>query len=304
MATGEKDLLFESFLKKRKDTMIFTWSKYWFRLRNTTLSFYTGKQADESCLRGKYYIYLQVQSVREVGSTDSNHTFEIVMKNGKRKLLSADSAELRAIWIEFLWKSMQLPNPGRNNSSCTWHDVPSLEQRAEAVGLNRNESKRDLEDHRCEQAASSSNDLKPENQSYIEDEVSASENASKLKSEVEGMKPDGDEENKGTIDDRQSTIYDVPKLKSEGEDIPFDPEKKSDIDHKNSGIYDFPKLKNILNLTVTASHGDQDGGEEDIYVYPTVKSHLFQGEPFDDSEEKSTDSISVSPDEVFGVSTA
>ncbi|XP_069511073.1 uncharacterized protein [Ambystoma mexicanum] len=284
MATGEKDLLFESFLKKRKDTMIFTWSKYWFRLRNTTLSFYTGKQADEvirlflsfqSCLRGKYYIYL-----------------------------SADSAELRAIWIEFLWKSMQLPNPGRNNSSCTWHDVPSLEQRAEAVGLNRNESKRDLEDHRCEQAASSSNDLKPENQSYIEDEVSASENASKLKSEVEGMKPDGDEENKGTIDDRQSTIYDVPKLKSEGEDIPFDPEKKSDIDHKNSGIYDFPKLKNILNLTVTASHGDQDGGEEDIYVYPTVKSHLFQGEPFDDSEEKSTDSISVSPDEVFGVSTA
>ncbi|RXM99936.1 Rhomboid-related protein 3 [Acipenser ruthenus] len=124
----QKDLVFEGFLKKRKDRMKLTWSTYWFRLQNTTLFFYTKKKLDASHLRGQYYIHT-VQSVREV-KADRQYLFEITMKNGKKKLLSAETEELRALWMKFLWKAMQLPGPGRIQSACTWHDIPDLMQKA------------------------------------------------------------------------------------------------------------------------------------------------------------------------------
>ncbi|KAM3920900.1 uncharacterized protein RB166_010394, partial [Leptodactylus fuscus] len=131
----QQDLLFEGFLKKRKDTMKFAWAKYWFKLQNTTLYFYTKREARPEYLRGQYYMYY-VQSVRSVTSPDGDFTFEIVMKNGKKKLLSAESEDLRDVWIKLLWKSMQLPGPGRPSSSCTWYDVPELLHRGHSVPLD------------------------------------------------------------------------------------------------------------------------------------------------------------------------
>ncbi|AWP18814.1 Hypothetical protein SMAX5B_021068 [Scophthalmus maximus] len=67
MSVDGTKLLFEGFLQKRKDTM--------------------------SHLRGNYYIYT-VQSVREVQRADSSRfMFEIIMKNGKRKMLELNSEE-------------------------------------------------------------------------------------------------------------------------------------------------------------------------------------------------------------------
>ncbi|CAF93679.1 unnamed protein product, partial [Tetraodon nigroviridis] len=62
MAVNETKILFESFLQKRKDTML--------------------------NLRGNYYIYT-VQSVREVhGANSTRFLFELNMSNGKSKLLT------------------------------------------------------------------------------------------------------------------------------------------------------------------------------------------------------------------------
>ncbi|CAH2291913.1 Hypothetical predicted protein [Pelobates cultripes] len=130
-----ESLSFEGFLRKRKDTMKFTWSKYWFKLQNTTLFFYIPGEVLTATLRGQYYMY-NVLSVRKLTNSDIGFQFEIVMKNGKRKLLSADTAELRDVWMAFLWKAMQLPGPGRHNSSCTWYDIPGLLQRANSETMN------------------------------------------------------------------------------------------------------------------------------------------------------------------------
>ncbi|XP_062264381.1 uncharacterized protein LOC133971152 [Platichthys flesus] len=92
------------------------WATYWFRLQNTTLFFYTKKNGSASHLRSYYYIYT-VQSVREVQRADSSRfMFEIVMKNGKKKMLAAETADLRQQWVEQLWKSMHL-------SGCRISDV-------------------------------------------------------------------------------------------------------------------------------------------------------------------------------------
>ncbi|XP_059804222.1 uncharacterized protein LOC132379909 isoform X5 [Hypanus sabinus] len=93
-----KDLIFEGYLKKQKDKM--------------------------------------VQSVREKEDRNHEYLFEIVMKNGKKKVLAAESSDLRAVWMEFLWKAMQLPGPGKKNSACTWHDIPHLIQRAASLCPN------------------------------------------------------------------------------------------------------------------------------------------------------------------------
>ncbi|XP_075071515.1 uncharacterized protein LOC142160551 isoform X2 [Mixophyes fleayi] len=144
MEPVKQNLFFEGFLRKRKDTMKFTWAKYWFKLQNTTLYFYNKRDSQpswsplspkEDSLRGQYYMN-SVQSVRCVTSTDANFSFEIVMKNGKRKLLSAESEDLRDVWIKLLWKSMQLPGPGRHNSSCTWYDIPELVQRGDLASVD------------------------------------------------------------------------------------------------------------------------------------------------------------------------
>ncbi|CAB1459084.1 unnamed protein product [Pleuronectes platessa] len=109
-------LLFEGFLQKRKDSIKLRWATYWFRLQNTTLFFYTKKNGSASHLRSYYYIYT-VQSVREVQRADSSRfMFEIIMKNGKKKMLAAETAELRQQWVEQLWQSMHL-------SGCRISDV-------------------------------------------------------------------------------------------------------------------------------------------------------------------------------------
>ncbi|KAG5853796.1 hypothetical protein ANANG_G00030230 [Anguilla anguilla] len=131
MSTDQPELLFESFLKKRKDKMKLKWVRYWFRLQNTSLFFFTRKHGSALHLRGQYYIYM-VQSVREVTRRGSEpFAFEIAMKNGKMKLLAAETVELRHAWVSLLWKAMQLPGPGRSYSACIWDDVADLKQRAQ-----------------------------------------------------------------------------------------------------------------------------------------------------------------------------
>ncbi|XP_041813797.1 uncharacterized protein LOC121621404 isoform X3 [Chelmon rostratus] len=112
MSIDGTKLLFEGFLQKRKDTMKIRWVTYWFRLQNTTLFFYTKKNGSASHLRGNYYIYT-VQSVREVQKADSKRfMFEIIMTNGKRKLLAAETAALRQEWVGHLWQAMHLSASG------------------------------------------------------------------------------------------------------------------------------------------------------------------------------------------------
>ncbi|XP_053194849.1 uncharacterized protein LOC128379249 [Scomber japonicus] len=102
------EILFEGFLQKRKDTLKLKWVTYWFRLQNTTLFFYTQKNGNASHLRGYYYIFT-VQSVREVQSVGSKRfMFELIMTNGKRKVLAAETAALRKEWVGHLWQAMQL----------------------------------------------------------------------------------------------------------------------------------------------------------------------------------------------------
>ncbi|XP_038132586.1 uncharacterized protein LOC119777677 isoform X1 [Cyprinodon tularosa] len=108
MSVDGTKILFEGFLQKRKDTLKIRWVTYWFRLQNTTLFFYTKKNGSASHLRGYYYIYT-VQSVREVQRADKKpFLFEIIMTNGKRKMLAAETASLRKEWVGYLWQAMQL----------------------------------------------------------------------------------------------------------------------------------------------------------------------------------------------------
>ncbi|XP_040919230.1 uncharacterized protein LOC121198917 [Toxotes jaculatrix] len=108
MSVDGTKLLFEGFLQKRKDTLKIRWVTYWFRLQNTTLFFYTKENGNASHLRSYYYIHT-VQSVREVQRADSKRfMFEIIMKNGKRKMLAAETAALRKEWVGHLWQAMHL----------------------------------------------------------------------------------------------------------------------------------------------------------------------------------------------------
>nr|XP_046270068.1 interactor protein for cytohesin exchange factors 1 [Scatophagus argus] len=116
MSIDGTKLLFEGFLQKRKDTMKMRWVTYWFRLQNTTLFFYTKKNGSASHLKGNYYIYT-VQSVREVQTAGSKRfMFEIIMTNGKRKLLAAETAALRQEWVGHLWQAMHLSTSRVSNS--------------------------------------------------------------------------------------------------------------------------------------------------------------------------------------------
>ncbi|XP_027717292.1 uncharacterized protein LOC114042780 isoform X2 [Vombatus ursinus] len=122
MAHGE-DLVFASFLKKRKDKMKFLWVQYWFQLQNTTFSFFLKKGGDAACLRGQYHMHT-VQAVREFGTLNGDYLFEITMKNGKKKILAAETPKLRAMWIETLWKSMQLIGPYLSQAAYGRSDFP------------------------------------------------------------------------------------------------------------------------------------------------------------------------------------
>ncbi|XP_056609526.1 uncharacterized protein LOC130426660 isoform X3 [Triplophysa dalaica] len=110
---GVQTPICQGFLKKRKDKIKLRWVTYWFRLYNTTLFFYTKKHGSALDLRGQYYIY-EVQSVREVSGTENKgYLFEMTMKSGKKKMLAADTADVRQLWMEQLWKAMMLNGPDR-----------------------------------------------------------------------------------------------------------------------------------------------------------------------------------------------
>ncbi|XP_072532403.1 uncharacterized protein [Salminus brasiliensis] len=99
--------LCQGFLKKRKDKMRLRWVTYWFKLHNTTLFFYTKKNGSTSDLKGKYYLF-EVESVHDLMRTENKrYLFELTMKNGKRKVLAADTADLRQQWICQLLKAMK-----------------------------------------------------------------------------------------------------------------------------------------------------------------------------------------------------
>ncbi|XP_074512990.1 uncharacterized protein LOC141781271 [Sebastes fasciatus] len=128
MSIDGTKLLFEGFLQKRKDTMKIRWVTYWFRLQNTTLFFYTRKNGSASHLRGHYYIYT-VQSVREVQRVDSKRfMFEIIMTNGKRKVLAAETEALRKEWVGCLWQAMNLSTSVVSDRS-THHEVCEQRER-------------------------------------------------------------------------------------------------------------------------------------------------------------------------------
>ncbi|KAG7459535.1 hypothetical protein MATL_G00211610 [Megalops atlanticus] len=140
MSTGEDDLVFESLLRKRKDRMKLKWVTYWFRLENTTLFFYSKKHGSAH-LKGQYYLYM-VQSVRQIHKAESKrYVFEITLKNGKRKLLAADTADLRQTWVDLLWKAMQLPE-SRNSDTAfnSLHDAVESRYEVAAVRQSRHGS--------------------------------------------------------------------------------------------------------------------------------------------------------------------
>uniref|UniRef100_A0A8C4NGY7 PH domain-containing protein n=1 Tax=Eptatretus burgeri TaxID=7764 RepID=A0A8C4NGY7_EPTBU len=103
------------------------WRRYWFVLRNDALLYYLMR--DSSTPRGKINIH-EVQGVRELNSVSRENVFEIVLEHGKILQLAAPSAEIRSLWIQLLWKCMQLPRPDRKYSAISWHDIPQLMERA------------------------------------------------------------------------------------------------------------------------------------------------------------------------------
>ncbi|KAM6905333.1 uncharacterized protein FYW49_015345 [Xenentodon cancila] len=130
MSVDGTRLLFEGFLEKRKDNMKIRWATYWFSLKNSTLFFYTEKTCSASHLRGCYYIYT-VQSVREVKKTDSKRfMFEIIMANGKKKMLAAETAALRKEWLRHLWQAMHLSTSGAWNSGSSQLQVCDQRERS------------------------------------------------------------------------------------------------------------------------------------------------------------------------------
>ncbi|KAK9977567.1 hypothetical protein ABG768_019374 [Culter alburnus] len=153
MSTGKgvPTPLCQGFLKKRKDKMRLRWVTYWFRLYNTTLFFYTKKHGSALDLRGQYYIY-EVQSVREVNRSENNrYLFEITMKNGKKKMLAADTADVRQEWMDQLWKAMLLNGPDRSGSVSNGELVPdnNLETQSSWCEESNTETGSTSVDSRC-----------------------------------------------------------------------------------------------------------------------------------------------------------
>ncbi|KAM6957193.1 uncharacterized protein FYW47_011302 [Aplochiton taeniatus] len=119
MSKDESGLLLEGFLKKRKDTLKMKWATYWFRLQHATLVFFTKKEGHTLQLRGLYYTYT-VQSVREVPRDEAKRfVFELIMTNGKKKVLAAETAALRKEWVAQLWKAMRVYTPWKASPSMT-----------------------------------------------------------------------------------------------------------------------------------------------------------------------------------------
>ncbi|XP_033894630.2 uncharacterized protein LOC117423235 isoform X3 [Acipenser ruthenus] len=274
----QKDLVFEGFLKKRKDRMKLTWSTYWFRLQNTTLFFYTKKKVDASHLRGQYYIHT-VQSVREV-KADRQYLFEITMKNGKKKLLSAETEELRALWMKFLWKAMQLPGPGRIQSACTWHDIPDLMQKAAQSTQSSSDEDR-LSSASC--SSDTPEPLAPPGSS------AATAEEDRLSTELEQLDVyDFPLSNKAVDDEDRSTanrmdaesIYDVPKSllehsteESSSTSTPHSEAQANDPLYDEDGIYDIPTSLSS-HLTSHQPFTDTQSAIEGMQLLDEIKSDL------------------------------
>ncbi|XP_061081231.1 uncharacterized protein LOC133115372 isoform X2 [Conger conger] len=68
-----------------------------------------------------------VKSVREVQKSEGKrYAFEIGMKNGKKKLLAADTADLRQTWVELLWRAMRAPGERHSVPACIWQEGEEL----------------------------------------------------------------------------------------------------------------------------------------------------------------------------------
>ncbi|XP_061425861.1 differentially expressed in FDCP 6-like isoform X2 [Lethenteron reissneri] len=112
------DLHLEGYLEKQREKLRFHWRRYWFVLRNSSLCYYPSR--DSPMPRGRVDVH-SVQSVRELNTLNREHVFQVVLSSGKVIILAAASGEQRAVWIQFLWKCMQLPGPGRSVSACAWY---------------------------------------------------------------------------------------------------------------------------------------------------------------------------------------
>uniref|UniRef100_UPI00358EB1AA uncharacterized protein n=1 Tax=Myxine glutinosa TaxID=7769 RepID=UPI00358EB1AA len=131
------ELKFAGFLEKHRDRLRLYWRRYWFVLRNNALLYYLTR--DCSTPRGKINIH-EVQAVRELNSVSRDNVFEIVLEQGKILQLAAPSAEIRTLWIQLLWKCMQLPGPDRKCSAISWHDIPQLMEKAARLSLSGDDS--------------------------------------------------------------------------------------------------------------------------------------------------------------------
>ncbi|XP_005993809.1 uncharacterized protein LOC102357877 isoform X2 [Latimeria chalumnae] len=254
MDAKQRDLVFESFLKKRKDKMKFTWATYWFRLQNATLFFYTKKHGNMSSLRGQYYIHT-FQSVREKKATDDEYPFEITMKNGKRKLLSAASSELRAVWIEFLWKAMQLPGPGRKQTACTWHDIPDLMQKA-GVSANTDDSEEDAgETFSSASGTSGTKGLFPSEDFRKPEHLDASLDCSYTDSQ-RTMRRNSSSTSSSGIEDDDISYEIIPSLDEEDDNN----SSSNDEKQSNSGIYSVPRALDVIDNRNTADNSSNSPG--------------------------------------------
>ncbi|XP_041075666.1 uncharacterized protein LOC121295277 isoform X2 [Polyodon spathula] len=247
----QKDLVFESFLKKRKDRMKLTWATYWFRLQKTTLLFYTKKKLDASHLRGQYYI----------------HT-------------SAETEELRALWMKFLWKAMQLPGPGRTQSACTWHDIPHLKQEAAQSTQSSSDEDR-LSSASC--SLDTPEPLAPSGSSP------ATAEEGRLSTELEQLDfYDVPLSNKAVDDEDRSTanrmdtesIYNVPKSllvpsteEGSSTNTPHSEAQTNEPPYDDDGIYDIPTSLSI-DLTSDQPFTGTQSAVEGMQLLDEIKSSL------------------------------
>ncbi|XP_051988129.1 interactor protein for cytohesin exchange factors 1 [Xyrauchen texanus] len=242
--------LCQGFLKKRKDKLKLRWVTYWFRLYNTTLFFYTKKHGSALDLRGHYYIY-EVQSVREVsGPENKRYLFEITMKNGKKKMLAADSANVRQVWMNQLWKAMLLNGPDRTRRVTNGEQV-SPASRSSLCESSYTETSSTAMDSRC---------LSFDQESFqsfagADDTQSPQTNSKMEQSSEEDVLPDFACDILPPSKSTEEAVYDTPPSKwpaSEGEHVVTD------------SIYDVPNsiIRKMTDHTIEfhSSSGRPESG--------------------------------------------
>ncbi|KAG8195561.1 hypothetical protein JTE90_002187 [Oedothorax gibbosus] len=87
------------------------WSKHWFVLRNSALTFFSDPVAEEAgILDGVPLDLRRVHTVHEARSA-SGHTFCVVMKDFSKLYLSAVTSKIRANWIRAILQAAHLKGP-------------------------------------------------------------------------------------------------------------------------------------------------------------------------------------------------